>query len=124
MFAAVDCTGHGVPGAFMSIVGNHQLNYSVNVNGARLASDILDKLNEGVTKSLHQKKEGSSVKDGMDISLISIEKEKMALDFAGAYNPLYLVRDGEIQIFRGDKFPIGAFLGEKLKQFTNHRIET
>ncbi|HAW53200.1 MAG TPA: hypothetical protein DCX54_12880 [Flavobacteriales bacterium] len=123
MFAAVDCTGHGVPGAFMSIVGNHQLNYSVNVEHARTAAEILDKLNEGVTKSLHQKKEGSSVKDGMDISLISIEKEKMSLDFAGAFNPLYLVRDGELHVYKGDKFPIGAFLGEKLEHFTNQQID-
>ena len=123
MFAAVDCTGHGVPGAFMSIVGNHQLNYSVNVDGARTAAAILDKLNEGVTKSLHQKKEGSSVKDGMDISLISYEKEKMSLDFAGAFNPLYLIRDGELQIFKGDKFPIGAFYGEKLEHFTNLQLD-
>ena len=123
MMAAVDCTGHGVPGAFMSIVGNHQLNYSVNVEGARIASDILDRLNEGVTRSLHQKKEGSSVKDGMDIALISVDKEKMELDFAGAFNPLYLVRNGEIEILKGDKFPIGAFIGEKLQKFNNHKLK-
>ncbi|MEQ8325376.1 MAG: SpoIIE family protein phosphatase [Vicingaceae bacterium] len=123
MVAAVDCTGHGVPGAFMSIVGNHQLNYSVNVEGARIASDVLDRLNEGVTKSLHQKKEGSSVKDGMDIALLSIQKEKMELDFAGAFNPMYVVRDGNIEIVKGDKFPIGAFIGEKLQKFNNHHIK-
>jgi len=123
MMAAVDCTGHGVPGAFMSIVGNHQLNYSVNVEGARIASDILDRLNEGVTKSLHQQKDGSSVKDGMDVALISINKDKMELDFAGAFNQLYLVRDNKIEIFKGDKFPIGAFIGEKLQKFTNHTIK-
>ncbi|RLC37414.1 hypothetical protein DRH27_03890 [Candidatus Falkowbacteria bacterium] len=83
----------------------------------------MDKLNEGVTNSLHQKKDGSSVKDGMDISLISIKKENMSLDFAGAFNPLYLIRNGELQIFKGDKFPIGGFVGEKLENFTNHNIK-
>lgn len=122
MIAAVDCTGHGVPGAFMSIVGNNQLNYSVNVKNARKASEILDYLNKGVTRSLHQKKGTSSVKDGMDISLCSIDKDKMMLDYAGAFNPLYLVRNGEIQIFKGDKFPIGAFMDEELQSFTNQEI--
>ena len=120
MIAAVDCTGHGVPGAFMSIVGNHQLNYAVNVQEAREAANILDNLNEGVTKSLHQKKDGSSVKDGMDIALCSIQKDKMSLDYAGAYNPLYHIRDGNLEMIKGDKFPIGAFVGEKLQKFTNN----
>lgn len=123
MIAAVDCTGHGVPGAFMSIVGNNQLNYAVNVKGARKANDILDHLNSGVTQSLHQKKTGSSVKDGMDISLCSIDMKEKSLDYSGAYNPLYLIRNGELQIFKGDKFPIGAFMDEELQHFTNQHIE-
>ena len=122
MIAAVDCTGHGVPGAFMSIVGYNQLMNAVNVKGARKASDILDFLNQGVTRSLHQKKGGSSVKDGMDISLCSIDLANMKLDYAGAFNPMYLVRDGNIQMFKGDKFPIGAFLDEELQNFTNQEV--
>lgn len=123
MIAAVDCTGHGVPGAFMSIVGNNQLNYAVNVKGARKAGEILDHLNKGVTRSLHQKKGSSSVKDGMDIALCSFDKKNMILDYAGAFNPLYLLRNGEIQIHKGDKFPIGAFLDEELQSFTNLELE-
>ena len=123
MFAAVDCTGHGVPGAFMSIVGSNNLHYAVNVKNARSANEILDYLNEGVTRSLHQKKGASSVKDGMDIALCSINLKKLEMDYAGAFNPLYLVRDGEIQIIKGDKFPIGAFLGEELQHFTNQHIK-
>lgn len=121
MIAAVDCTGHGVPGAFMSIVGNNQLNYAVNVKNARTASDILDQLNIGVTRSLHQKRTGSSVKDGMDISLCSIEVGKNKLDYAGAFNPLYIVND-RVEIIKGDKFPIGAFLDEELRNFTNNEV--
>ncbi len=123
MIAAVDCTGHGVPGAFMSIVGNNQLDYAVNVKNARNANEILDQLNSGVTRSLHQKKAGSSVKDGMDIALCSIDMKDKVLDYAGAFNPLYLVRNGEIQIYKGDKFPIGAFMDEELQSFTNHEIQ-
>lgn len=123
MIAAVDCTGHGVPGAFMSIVGNNQLNHAVNVKAARKANEILDFLNLGVTRSLHQKKGFSSVKDGMDIALCSIDLKKRKLDYAGAFNPLYLVRNGEIIIYKADKFPIGAFLDEELQHFTNVEIK-
>lgn len=123
MIAAVDCTGHGVPGAFMSIVGNNQLNYAVNVKGARKAGEILDYLNKGVTRSLHQKKGNSTVKDGMDIALCSFDLKKQALDYAGAFNPLYLLRNGELQIHKGDKVPIGAFLDEELQPFTNLELK-
>lgn len=121
--AAVDCTGHGVPGAFMSIVGNNQLNYAVNVKGARKPAEILNELNRGVTNSLRQKRGKYSVKDGMDIALCSINQEKKKIQFAGAYNPLYFIRDGEFQKVKGDKFPIGAFLNEDLQEFSNHEID-
>jgi len=121
--AAVDCTGHGVPGAFMSIVGNNQLNYAVNVKKANRPDDILNALNEGVTKTLRQTRVSSTVKDGMDIALVSIDKKKNVLEFAGAYNPLYLIRDGELSIIGADKFPIGGFMEEELRQFTSHKID-
>ena len=121
--AAVDCTGHGVPGAFMSIVGNNQLNYAVNVKNASTPHKILDALNEGVTKSLRQTRISSSVKDGMDIALLSIDHDKKVVEYAGAYNPLYLVRDGELIQYKADKFPIGGYMGEKLKTFTRNEIE-
>jgi phosphoserine phosphatase RsbU/P len=121
--AAVDCTGHGVPGAFMSIVGNNQLNHAVNVQGAQNPAQILNELNLGVTNTLRQKKVKYSVKDGMDIALCAINTKDKKIQFAGAYNPLYLIRDGEFQKIKGDKFPIGAFLGEDLQKFTNHEFE-
>jgi serine phosphatase RsbU (regulator of sigma subunit) len=121
--AAVDCTGHGVPGAFMSIVGHDQLNYSVNVKGARKPADILDALNAGVTDTLRQTRTVLSVKDGMDIALCAINFKHNKLEFAGAFNPLYLIRDGELTQVKGDKFPVGAFIGEDLNRFTNHEIE-
>ncbi|MCK4664557.1 MAG: SpoIIE family protein phosphatase [Bacteroidales bacterium] len=123
MIAAVDCTGHGVPGAFMSIVGNNQLNYAVNVKKARKPSDILNELNKGVTYSLRQKKGVSNVKDGMDIALCTIDYENKKLQYAGAYNPLYFIRNNEFVKIKGDKFPIGAFIDENIQEYTNHDID-
>lgn len=123
IFAVVDCTGHGVPGAFMSIVGSNNLNHAVNVVGARKPSDILDALNEGVTHSLRQREATNSVKDGMDIALCSIDYKNKKMEFAGAYNPAYHVRNGVLIEISGDKFPIGAFIGEELKKFKNHEID-
>ena len=122
-FAAVDCTGHGVPGAFMSIVGNDQLNYALNVKGVRKPSDILDELNRGVTNSLRQKKGFSEVKDGMDIALCALDRENSILQYAGAFNPLYHIRNGKLTIIKGNKFPIGAFVEEELQQFDNHEMK-
>ena len=122
MFAAVDCTGHGVPGAFMSIVGNNQLNYTVNVKNSRTSNDILNGLNKGVTQSLRQTMGGTSVKDGMDIALCCIDTNTQKVQFSGANNPIYLIRNGELIETKGDKHPIGAFLGEDLKAFTPHEF--
>ena len=121
--AAVDCTGHGVPGAFMSIVGHDQLDYSVNVVGARKPADILNALNKGVTNTLRQSRVEVTVKDGMDIALCSIDYKKNKLEYAGAFNPLYLFRNNELTTVDADKFPVGAFIGEELRQFTNHSLE-
>ncbi|MCF8380520.1 MAG: SpoIIE family protein phosphatase [Bacteroidales bacterium] len=121
--AAVDCTGHGVPGAFMSIVGNNQLNYTVNVLGVRTTDEILNSLNEGVTRALRQTRASSSVKDGMDMALLCIDDNMKNACFSGAYNPLYLVRDGELIQIKPDKFPVGGFLDEKLKVFTRTDLE-
>jgi phosphoserine phosphatase RsbU/P len=120
--AAVDCTGHGVPGAFMSIVGHDRLNFAVNVADATHPNDILDSLNKGVTDTLRQTRAEISVKDGMDIALISIDFDSYQLEYAGAFNPLYHIRDEELMQVPADKFPIGAFMGEELNKFTNHKI--
>lgn len=123
LFAAVDCTGHGVPGAFMSIVANNLLNQAVNEHGYTQPSQILDELNKGISETLHQTYEESTVKDGMDIAMCSLDYNKKILQFAGAYNPLYLVRDGKLEEIKGDKFPIGVFVGEELKKFANHEVQ-
>ncbi|MFH2095728.1 MAG: SpoIIE family protein phosphatase, partial [Bacteroidota bacterium] len=123
MFSAVDCTGHGVPGAFMSIVGNDQLNYIVNVKGINNPAQILDELNIGVTNSLRHDASNSNVKDGMDISLCSVDFKARKLQFAGAFNPLYHIRNNELFELKGDKNPIGSFNPEENEKYLNHEME-
>ncbi len=123
LFAAVDCTGHGVPGAFMSIVGYNQLNQAVNESGLSKPNLILNALNKGITKSLKQTLEGSTVKDGMDIALCAFDETKNTLEYSGAYNSLWLIRKNNLIEIKADKKPIGVFLGEELKPFTNHEIQ-
>ena len=123
IFCAVDCTGHGVPGGFMSIVANNLLEQATRQLKLTKPSEILTYLNKGVTETLHQTYEESSVKDGMDIALCSWNKKLKTLQFAGAYNPLYLFRDGKLIEYRGDRFPVGTFVGEESGTFRNHEIK-
>lgn len=123
LFAAVDCTGHGVPGAFMSIVGYNLLNQVVNENGISQPGKILNMLNRNITKTLHQSEKESVVKDGMDIGLCSINAERTKLEYAGAYNSLWMIRGKKLIEYKADKQPIGLFVGEDLKQFTNQTID-
>lgn len=123
LFAAVDCTGHGVPGAFMSIVGYNLLNQAVNEHKIYTPSLILDELNKDLSATLRQKEEESTIKDGMDISLCSLNKERNELQFAGAYNSLYIINETGLKEIKGNKFPVGIFLGEQTEHFTNHKIQ-
>jgi serine phosphatase RsbU (regulator of sigma subunit) len=122
MVAAVDCTGHGVPGAFMSIVGFNQLNYAVNVKKARSASAILNELNHGVITTLNENKSDDSIKDGMDMALCVFDFESKKVEFAGANNPVILIRDDTVIKYKGDRFPIGAFDGKSPQKFANNEI--
>ena len=122
-FAAVDCTGHGVPGAFMSIVGYNQLKQAVITTNGGSPAEILDHLNIGVSETLHQKDENSTSKDGMDVAICSLNHKTKELQYAGAFNPLYLLRDGKIVQTKGDKFPIGSFLDGATPNFTNHKLQ-
>ena len=119
LFAAVDCTGHGVPGAFVSIIGNNGLNRSINEYELTEPAKILDRLAIIVEEAFVA--EGSDVKDGMDIALCSLDRENMKLEFAGANNPLYIIRNEELIEIKGDKQPIGQF--DKRRPYTNHVID-
>lgn len=123
IIAAVDCTGHGVSGAFMSITGHYLLNQSIYGHEPLIASEILDRLHEGVIRELHQQDKESEVKDGMDIALCIIDKNKKRLQYAGANNPLYILRGEEIIQVKANRFPIGMTLSDKIMKFTNHEVE-
>lgn len=123
IIAAVDCTGHGVPGAFMSIIGTNQLNYAVHTLKAKHASEILDALSEGVENALNQDAGKSTVRDGMDISLCVIDYKNKVVEYAGAYNPLYLIRNGELMIYKANKYAIGSHSDYPDRKYTNHTVE-
>lgn len=121
-FAAVDCTGHGVPGAFMSIVGHNLLKEILNNTNLTKPSDIMDKMNEGVANTLHVNVSEKQTKDGMDMTLCAINFNTLELQFAAAFNPLYLIRKGELIQCKADKFPVGMHIGEK-QAFSNNSIQ-
>ncbi len=121
-FAAVDCTGHGVPGAFMSLVGHNILKDIINNTDLIKPAEIMDRMREGVVNTLHADKSGKETKDGMDMTLCCIDYEKLELQYSAAFNPLYLVRDNVLVEHKANKFPIGTFIGEKTN-FTNNVIQ-
>lgn len=117
-FAVADCTGHGVPGAMMSVICTNALNRALNEFNANEPSLILDKTKELVLESL--KTNLNSVKDGMDIALCSLEDN--ILSYSGANIKLYLIREGNLMEFKADKQPIGQYIIEH-SPYTNHKIE-
>ncbi len=127
IFAAVDCTGHGVPGAFMSMLGVAFLNEIVNkitfnkhIRSLH-ASEILNQLRENVIGSLHQTGKANETKDGMDMSLCVIDFENRHLQFAGAHNPLYIIRNSSFMQIDADKMPIGIYKTSSIP-FNNHEL--
>ena len=122
IFAAVDCTGHGVPGAFMSLIGHNALNQVIKEQGNVRPSLILKKLNDISFSALHKYRDNSLVRDGMDMALCTLDLKKNLLSFAGANCPLYIVRGQELLQFKPDKIPIGGFELTDTA-FTDHHIE-
>lgn len=136
LFAVVDCTGHGVPGAFMSIVGYNSLNQVIKEFNLTAPGEILDKLNILVQQALHTSEQ--EIKDGMDISLCSLNRKTNVLQYAGANNPLYIVRSKEkneialsdkkiessthiLYEIKADSQPIGAYIEHQ--KFKSHEIQ-
>ncbi|MEA1887963.1 MAG: SpoIIE family protein phosphatase, partial [Bacteroidota bacterium] len=119
--AAVDCTGHGVPGAFMSIIGHNSLTKIVREYGITRPAAILDQLNVEITRSLIQRGD-EVISDGMDLALIAYDKKHKKLEYAGAYNPLVIIRDGELITIKGNRFPIGMAAARE-KKFTNVEVD-
>jgi len=128
MIAAADCTGHGVPGGFMSMLGMTFLNEITGrmAESELSAGNILTQLRESVKNSLRQTGKEGEAKDGMDIALCIIDRKTKELQFSGANNPLLIVRDHveEIEIInvKADEMPIGIYYNEK-SRFTNHTVQ-
>ena len=124
---AADCTGHGVPGALMTIIGNNILDGVVNKQRITEPDEILYELDSQLVETLqsdNDAEEDAKVNDGMDISVMVIDENRNRLHFAAAKNPLLYVRDGEIHQIRGSKFPIGSNTQYKLqKVFEKHTID-
>lgn len=118
---AADCTGHGVPGAFMSMLGVTMLNEIVNGKDIVMPDQIVEELRSGIIKALNQVADEDSVKDGMDIAICAVDFDRNLLYYAGANNPLYLVRGGELINYRADKMPVAIHY--KMVPFTLHTIE-
>jgi len=121
--AAVDCTGHGVPGALMSMIGLEKLN-NMNLK-TKAPSEILNQLNTSIGNALNQSTQFEDNHDGMDIALCSIDKENGSMKFAGAYRPLWIIRNGktEIEEIRGTIKGIGGITSENHPDFINHDIK-
>lgn len=122
--AVVDCTGHGVPGAFMSIVGNNLLNQAVNELGISRPSLILDQMNKGLAKMIRTQG-GFELKDGMDMALCAFNLKTGKMQFAGANNPVWIMKNNGTVFLehKGDKKPIGSFASGAASQFTNNEID-
>ena len=121
IITAADCTGHGVPGAFMSMLGVSFLNKIVNEEKIIDANIILDKLRDNIINALRQNEDDNSSSDGMDMALCVIDLETKKIQFAGAYNPLYLIKNKELEIIKADRMPVAIY--DHLKPFSSKEIQ-
>ena len=122
IFTVTDCTGHGVPGAFMSMLGITLLNEIVNNQQCVKADEILNRLKNEIIRALRQKEGSDSASDGMDMALCVFDPSSSKLQYSGGFNPLVLIRDGELIRYQADPMPvgIGALSG---RDFTRHELE-
>ncbi|MGB0522238.1 MAG: PP2C family protein-serine/threonine phosphatase [Flammeovirgaceae bacterium] len=121
VFGVADCTGHGVPGALMSMIGLEQLTEIVNVEQIDTPSAILNRLHHGVVNILKQNT--SNNKDGMDIAICKIDKDNGVVEYAGAKTPLIYIQDGALHTIKGNRQPIGKLRLSTHTNFTNHIID-
>jgi serine phosphatase RsbU (regulator of sigma subunit) len=121
IWVAADCTGHGVPGAFMSMIGNSFINEIVVENKVRDSAKILNQLRDKIVKALEQKNVDTEQKDGMDLALCIWDKSTNQLQYSGANNSLWLIRNGELSEYKADKQPVGKYTDEK--PFTSQQIQ-
>lgn len=122
IIGAIDCTGHGVPGAFMSMIGNTLLNEIVNERNIIRPDLILTQLNLGIKKVLTQNEAEFQSRDGMDVSICAVDLDERYLEFAGANQNLYIVSGQNVETIKGDIYSIGGIEPEG-SLFTNHRVD-
>ena len=119
--AAVDCTGHGVPGAFMSMIGTQLLNDLVNKRELTHSDEILNELHDEVMRALKQ--EQTQNNDGMDMALCVIDKQTHQVEFSGAKNPLVYMQQGEVTVIKGDRYPIGGSQISRREPYQRHVLD-
>ncbi len=122
-FSVADCTGHGVPGAFMSMIGFEILDKIINDQGIVHPDEILSILNHGIMNTFSRGEDDLLLRDGMDISFCTLDKKSKVLEFAGAFHTLYLVRENTLLEYKGDHVSVGLGEEEKTEQFTKYLIE-
>lgn len=120
--AAADCTGHGVPGAFMSLIGIEFFRQIVEKQGVHKPSNILNEINKNFDL-VFENMEDIDLRDGMDLSFCVVDTITNMLEYSGAFNPLYIIREGEIIEIKADKTLLGPNLGFARKPFTNHEFK-
>lgn len=119
---AADCTGHGVPGALMSMIGNDMLDKIINTENIVQPGKIIDRMNKALELIFAREKNiGDTIRDGMDIGICSIDLKKRKLEYSGAFFPLYLMRDNRLLEQKGDKFTLG--MTPQGMQFSNNEME-
>jgi len=121
VIVAADCTGHGVPGAFMSMLGISSLNEIVAYNNKPNPAEILEELRRKIVNSLHQEDTKLKSRDGMDAAICVFDKNNYELQYAGAYNPLYIIKNKELIEYKATSCPVAYFL--KMREFENHIIQ-
>jgi len=120
--ATADCTGHGVPGAFMSMLGVSSLNEAIIEKNISMPHEVLNDIRNSIIASLNPEGSDEEAKDGMDCVLCAYDFENMKLYIAAANNPLWIVRNGELLEFKPDKMPVGKY-GDDLKSFTLQTVD-
>ncbi|MEM6298556.1 MAG: SpoIIE family protein phosphatase [Bacteroidota bacterium] len=127
IIVAADCTGHGVPGAFMTVMGNDFLDEIVNAQSITRPDRILERLDKRIKERLHGVRgtHGSgSVRDGMDMSILVVDEKRKQIQFAGAKNPLCRVRDGKMEVIKGSPYPLGSLpFKNRPKIFQMHTLD-
>ncbi len=121
--AAIDCTGHGVPGALLSFISFFLLNNITTLHSGRSAGEITDELHREMRRTLKQDLKDPETRDGMDLALCKIWKNHKKLEFAGAHRPMYLLREGEVTVYKGDRKAVGGLVNQKKPESSFTTIE-